>query len=152
MYLTVTDIMTSHIITTRGDQTIINAARAMANHGISCLIVFSQEGIKGIITERDIITRVVCTGLDPETVMVRDIMSEPVIVITPDTSLEKAVELMLLKRIKKLPVIETTEKNMELVGIVSLIDVAKIQPDLISTLKELVQEEMGALEADFYIS
>jgi CBS domain-containing protein len=57
--LTVNDVMTPQVITIKDDQTIKNAARVMANHGISSLIVFSADGLKGILTEKDIVTRVV---------------------------------------------------------------------------------------------
>jgi predicted transcriptional regulator len=57
--LTVIDVMTPQVITIKDDQTIKKAARVMANHGISRLIVFSADGLKGILTEKDIVTRVV---------------------------------------------------------------------------------------------
>lgn len=150
--LTVNDVMTPQVITTRDDQTIKNAARVMANHGISSLIVFSADGLKGILTEKDIVTRVVCAGLDPDDVCVGEVMSEPVIVITPDTPLEKAVELMLKQKIKKLPVMEKLGDAYQLSGILSLIDVARVQPDLINSLKEMVQVETDTMAPAFYVS
>lgn len=149
--LTVNDVMTPQVITTRDDQTIKNAARVMANHGISSLIVFSADGLKGILTEKDIVTRVVCAGLDPDDVCVGEVMSEPVIVITPDTPLEKAVDLMLKHKIKKLPVMEKVGDAYQLSGILSLIDVARVQPDLINSLKEMVQVETDTIAPAFYV-
>lgn len=149
--LTVNDVMTPQVVTARDDQTVKNAARVMANHGISSLVVFSADGLKGILTEKDIVTRVVCAGLDPNDVNVGEIMSEPVIVITPDTPLEKATEIMLQHRIKKLPVMEKVDETLQLVGILSLIDVASTQPDLISSLKEIVQMETDSMVPAFYV-
>lgn len=151
--LTVDDVMTPQVVTTRDDQTIKNAARVMANHGISSLVVLSSDGLRGILTEKDIVTRVVCMGLDPEAITVSEIMSEPVIVITPETPLEKAVEIMLEHRIKKLPVMESADDCLKLVGIVSLIDVAAVHPELIKGLKEMVQMEIDTdtLVPDFYV-
>lgn len=149
--LTVNDVMTPQVVTTRDDQTVKNAARVMANHGISSLVVFSPDGLKGILTEKDIVTRVVCAGLDPNDVNVGEIMSEPVIVITPDTPLEKATEIMLQHRIKKLPVMEKVDEALQLVGILSLIDVASTQPDLINSLKEIVQMETDTMVPAFYV-
>ncbi|MCW4011653.1 MAG: CBS domain-containing protein, partial [Candidatus Bathyarchaeota archaeon] len=68
--LTVNDVMTERVITTTIDESVKNAARAMAKFGISSLLVFSEEGLKDIVTERDIVTRVVCAGLDPSEVPV----------------------------------------------------------------------------------
>ena len=149
--LTVNDVMTPQVITTSDDQTIKNAARVMANHGISSLIVFSADGLKGILTEKDIVTRVVCAGLDPEEVCVGEVMSEPVIVVTPDTPLEKAVEIMLQHRIKKLPVMEKNGDAYQLSGILSLIDVARVHPELINSLKEMVQMETESIAPAFYV-
>ncbi len=150
--LTVNDVMTERVITTTIDESVKNAARAMAKFGISSLLVFSEEGLRGIVTERDIVTRVVCAGLDPSEVPVCDVMSEPVIVVSPDTVLERAVELMLINQIKKLPVLEQVEEDFNVLGILSLVDVARLHPELVCAMNAMVQEEMVGPEAGFYVS
>ena len=152
MVLTVNDVMTERVITTDVDDSVKNAARAMAKFGISSLLVFSEEGLKGILTERDIITRIVCAGLDPSEVPVCDVMSEPVIVVAPDTPLENAVELMLVHQIKKLPIIEQKEESYNVLGIISLVDIARLHPDIINTMRAMVEVEMVSPEAGFYVS
>lgn len=152
MVLTVNDVMTERVITTDVDDSVKNAARAMAKFGISSLLVFSEEGLKGILTERDIITRIVCAGLDPSEVPVCDVMSEPVIVVAPDTPLENAVELMLVHQIKKLPIIDQKEESYNVLGIISLVDVARLHPDIINTMRAMVEVEMVSPEAGFYVS
>jgi CBS domain-containing protein len=144
--------MTPQVVTIEPTQSVKNAARRMTMFGISSLLVLSKEGLKGIITEKDIISRVVCMGLEPAKVRVKEIMSEPVIVVGPDEPLEKAVELMLTQRIKKLPVLENNEGSYRLVGILSLLDVAGIHPDLINSIKEMVEMEASEPEAKFYVS
>ncbi len=150
--LTVNDVMTENVITTSENESVKNAARAMAKFGISSLLVFSEEGLRGIVTERDIITRVVCAGLDPTSVPVGDVMSEPVIVVGPDTELEKAVELMLMHHIKKLPILEQTESDYNVLGILSLVDVARLHPELVGAMNQMVQTDMVGPEAGFYVS
>jgi len=152
LVLTVNDVMTERVITTDVDESVKNAARAMAKFGISSLLVFSEEGLKGILTERDIITRIVCAGLDPSEVPVCDVMSEPVIVVAPDTPLENAVELMLVHQIKKLPILEQSEDSYDVLGIVSLVDVARLHPDIINTMRAMVEVKMESPEAGFYVS
>jgi len=152
LVLTVRDVMTPQVVTIEPTQNVKNAARRMTMFGISSLLVLSKEGLKGILTEKDIISRVVCMGLEPAKVKVKEVMSEPVIVVGPDEPLERAVELMLTQRIKKLPVLEQEEGNYRLVGILSLIDVAEIQPDLLSSLKEMIQQEAPEGETKFYVS
>jgi len=144
--------MTPQVVTIEPTQSVKNAARRMTMFGISSLLVLSKEGLKGIITEKDIISRVVCMGLEPAKVKVKEIMSEPVIVVGPDEPLEKAVELMLTQRIKKLPVLENDEGSYRLVGILSLLDVAGIHPDLINSIKEMMDSEAKEPEAKFYVS
>jgi CBS domain-containing protein len=152
LVLIVRDVMTPQVVTIEPTQSVKNAARRMTMFGISSLLVLSKEGLKGIITEKDIISRVVCMGLEPAKVKVKEIMSEPVIVVGPDEPLEKAVELMLTQRIKKLPVLENNEGSYRLVGILSLLDVAGIHPDLINSIKEMVEMEASEPEAKFYVS
>ena len=85
-------------------------------------------------------------------VSVGEIMSEPVIVIGPDTPLEQAAEIMLTQRIKKLPVMDGEDDEMHVVGLLSLIDVASVQPDLIHSIKEMIAVEMEELEDSFHVS
>ena len=152
MVLTVNDVMTERVITADVYDSVKNAARAMAKFGISSLLVFSEEGLKGILTERDIITRIVCAGLDPSEVPVCDVMSEPVIVVAPDTPLESAVEMMLVHQIKKLPILEQNEESYNVLGILSLVDVARLHPDIINTMRAMIEVEMESPEAGFYVS
>jgi CBS domain-containing protein len=122
-----------------------NAARMMNKFSVSSLIVSSEGDIVGIVTERDILTRVVASGQNPEVVTVREIMSEPIIVVNPDTPLEQAVQIMLMERIKKLPVMEKDGLSMT--------DVARIQPHLIENIKNLTQKDDPEMMAElgFYV-
>ncbi|MCW4011407.1 MAG: CBS domain-containing protein, partial [Candidatus Bathyarchaeota archaeon] len=81
-----------------------------------------------------------------------DVMSEPVIVVSPDTLLERAVELMLMNQIKKLPVLEQTEDDYNVLGILSLVDVARLHPELVCAMNAMVQVDMVSPEAGFYVS
>ena len=130
-----------------------NAARMMNKFGVSSLIVSSEGDVVGILTERDILTRVVASGQDPEQVEVGEIMSEPIIVVNPDTPLEQAVQIMLMERIKKLPVMEKEEGKIKMVGILSMTDIARIQPHLIENIKNLTQKNDPELMAElgFYV-
>lgn len=130
-----------------------NAARMMNKFSVSSLIVSCEGNVVGIVTERDILTRVVASGQNPEQVTVREIMSEPIIVVNPETPLEQAVQIMLMERIKKLPVMEKVGEKVKLVGILSMTDVARIQPHLIENIKNLTQRDDDEIMAElgFYI-
>ncbi len=153
MDLCVQDIMSPDVITVEASQTIKNAARSMAKFGISGLVVLHEGNLAGILTERDILMRVVTSGINPESVHVKDVMSEPVIVVNPDMPLKKAVNIMFHEKIKKLPVVEVNEEHIKLVGILSLTDVARLQPKLLEGIKAIAELNDLALEAsaNFYI-
>jgi CBS domain-containing protein len=126
--LLVQDVMTQEVITISPEDTIENAARVMTNFGISSLIVHSQNEIEGILTERDILTRVVASGRDPTEVLVKDVMTNSIITAKPNMPIEIAVKTMIENKIKKLPVV-SMDDDSALIGILSLTDVARLKPD-----------------------
>ena len=152
MSLCVQDVMVRQVLTIDPSQNAKNAARLMGKFGVSSLIVSSDEDIVGILTQRDILTRVVSSGQDPETVTIQEIMTEPIIIVKPETPLDEAIKIMFRERIKKLPVMCREEERMKLVGILSITDVARLQPRLIEEMKILIdQVGMDSTAIDFYI-
>ena len=129
---TVYEVMTPNVVTITPDQSVESAARIMANHGISSIIVFDGIDPVGILTEKDILTRIVAAGHDPRKITVAEIMTSGIVACSPDTSIEEACRTMQDKKIKKLAVMD----NDVLAGIVSLTDIANRQPELIETLKQ----------------
>ena len=130
--------MVKEVVSISPHKSVEEAARVMTEHGISSLIVTSDGLLHGIVTEKDILTRVVAKGLKPADARVIDVMSPSLITITPETSLEEANRLMVEKRIKKLPVIEPNSR--QLLGILSLTDFARLQPKLIEAVKKNAME------------
>jgi CBS domain-containing protein len=92
MSLFVRDVMARRVFLVEANSSAKNAARMMNKFSVSSLIVSSEGDIVGIVTERDILARVVASGQNPEEVTVREIMSEPIIVVNPDTPLEQAMQ------------------------------------------------------------
>ena len=88
-----------------------------------------------ILTERDVLKRVVDEGRKPEETLVKDVMSKPLITISSEASLENAIELMFKHKIKKLPVVE----NGKLVGLVTFTDLVRAEPTLIQTIRRLME-------------
>ena len=122
----VSEIMNKKIITVKPDDIIVDACYKYSNNKIGCLIVTEKESCIGIITERDIIQKIICPGKDPKETKVSEIMSSNVITIQSLETLEKALELMKEYKIKKLPVVS----NEVLVGIITLSDIAHARPEL----------------------
>ena len=130
----VKDAMNRRVIVIKPDATVREAARIMTKLRIGSLIVMEEDRIVGIITELDIIWKVVADDLNPNTTLVRDVMSRDVVTIKPDQTLEDAAELMVEKKIKKLPVVE----DHRLVGILTATDLISVQPKLIAPLAKLM--------------
>ncbi len=126
--------MITEVVSISPNDSVEDAAKVMTNHSISSLIVTSDGLLHGIITEKDILARVVAKGMKPTEVRVVDVMSPSLITITPETPLEEANCLMVDKKIKKLPVIEPN--SHQLLGILSITDFARLQPKLIEAVKK----------------
>ena len=136
--LNVEDVMVDEVITIDADATVQEAVRLMNKHEIGCLIVVLKGKPVGIITERDMLKRVLAKSVDPEKVKVSDIMSAPLIVGKPVMEIEDAVKLMFKTKIKKLPVV----RNGKLIGLVTLTDITRYQPHMIRILKKLSVTEL----------
>ena len=145
MLLTVGDIMVKKVFTVDADESIRHAADVMSRRCIGCLVVTENEAegeIAGILTESDILGRVVAVEADPGETRVKVVMSRPLVTASPKLPLEDAVRRMFVNKVKKLPVVDKKDGSEQLVGLVTLTDIAGVQPALIATLKDLY-EEMG---------
>jgi len=137
MSLKVEDAMVKEVMTIDENATVKEAAEIMNKFEIGCLIAIRKGKAMGIITERDILKRVVADAKDSTKTKVKDIMSSPLVVVEPNMDLEEAVRLMFQMKIKKLPVVD--EKR--LVGLVTLTDIARFQPQMIKILKQLAMRQ-----------
>jgi len=126
------NVMVKKVITVDEKASVKEAANIMNQFEIGSVIITRKEKPIGIITERDLLKRIVYEGRNAKKTIVKEIMSSPLVVISPETDLEEAACLMFEKKIKKLPV---TEQN-RLVGLVSLTDIARVQP-MIQFLQKL---------------
>ena len=131
--LKVSDVMVREVITIDENSTVKEAAEVMNKFEIGCLIAVRKGKAVGIITERDLLKRVVAEAKDVNKTRVKDVMSSPLVVVEPGMDLEEAVKLMFQMKIKKLPVVD----GKRLVGLVSLTDIARFQPQVIKILKQL---------------
>lgn len=119
--LRVKDVMTPSPLTLDANAKIDEAARGMERCDCGCCLVESKGKVVGIVTERDIVRRVAAKGASLKATRVRSIMSSPIIVVDPETTVEEALKTMANSRVKRLAVVD----NGGLVGIVSITDIAK---------------------------
>jgi CBS domain-containing protein len=150
--LKVEDVMRSVVVTIDSGYTVRQAAKMMAYRGVSSLVVTSKGRLAGILTEKDLVTRIIARGLSAEAERVGNVMTQPVFVVKPESLLEHAVQVMLTQGIKKLPVLGG-DLGEDLVGILSLTDVAMLYPGLYATVKQLQESQPIPIArgVDFYI-
>jgi CBS domain-containing protein len=149
--LKVRDVMVREVITVDENASVKEAVDIMNEFQIGSLIVLEKGKAKGIVTERDFLRRVTAEAKDVVNTKVKEIMTTPLVVVEPSTDLEEAVKLMFQNKIKKLAVVDENK----LVGIVTLTDIARVEPQMIRMLKQLAakQETPKSMQKviDYYI-
>ena len=113
------EVMTKDVEVIPPGCTVQDAAQKMKDLNIGALPICSHDKLVGMITDRDIVIRVVACGLDPRTIEVETAMSSPIVYCFEDQDITDAVRLMEIKQIRRLPVINHEKR---LVGMVSLGD------------------------------
>jgi len=129
--------MVQEIIKIRADATVKEAVEMMNKHEIGCLIAIKNGKPIGIMTERDVLKRVIPESKNPEKTQVSEIMSSPLIAGGPEMYVEDAARLMFKNSVKKLPIME----KGKLVGLLTISDIARIahiQPPF-KVIRELVK-------------
>jgi CBS domain-containing protein len=120
MALSIRDTMTENPRSIDASASVVEAARLMREQHIGSLPITDAEQLVGMITDRDITTRVVAEGVDHTRTSVRDVSSQDLITVEPDRDLDEALQLMARHQVRRLPVVE----NGRLVGIVAQADIA----------------------------
>lgn len=118
----VADIMSGHVVTVNQTDPIAAAARLMKRHNLGALPVCDDSGrLRGLVTDRDIVTRCVAMDYDPADTPLREIMSRGVLTCRGGDDVEKAVAAMGREQVRRIPVTEDGRP----VGMLSLADIAR---------------------------
>ena len=134
----VKDVMSSPVVTTDEEDPTNHVARLMEDNDLGCVIVKNKDSKPiGIITERDLVIRVLAKNLKPDIVTAKEIMTAPLITIEPEASISDAARRMSRLDVRRLGVIY----KGELVGIISSKDILGVMPELIEIIQEKTQIE-----------
>ncbi len=133
--MNVEKIMVKKVITVNADVKVKDAVKLMNEYNIGCLIVENNGKVAGIVTERDLLKRVIEESKDPEKVNVSEIMSQPLIVGSTSMDIEDIVRHMFKYKIKKLPILE----DGHLAGLITLTDIVRVV-DVESLIAKIVEE------------
>jgi CBS domain-containing protein len=129
----VRDVMSSPVVTMDEDETSNKAATNMDMHDLGAVIVTNKAGKSvGIITERDLVIRVIAKNLKPDTVNAKEIMTTPLVTVEPEATISDAARRMTRLDIRRLVVIY----KGNLVGIISSKDILGVMPELIEIMQE----------------
>jgi len=147
----VIDIMTNHPVTMKSDVTVKECAQAILSESVGSVLVVENNEIKGIITEKDIVTRLVAKGLDSKKTLLKDIMTpkSDMVFIEPNKDLYDAIIIMKDNGVRRLPVLDAGKIK----GLLTLNDILKIEPDLFDIMVEKLdireeERKFGALNSD----
>jgi CBS domain-containing protein len=136
--MVVKDVMSSPVITTGEEDPTNHVAALMEKNDLGCVIVSNKDSKPiGIITERDLVIRVLAKNLKPGVVTAKEIMTAPLITIEPEATISDAARRMSRLDVRRLGVIY----KGELVGIISSKDILNVMPELIEIIKERSQIE-----------
>ena len=118
------DIMTRDVVTCTPEATIVEAARLMKTEDIGPVLIVDNDNSKtlvGILTDRDIVVKVIADGQDVNATRVGDVMSKKLVTCRADDDVDVAMKAMAQFQLRRIPVVE---ENMKLVGIIAQADVA----------------------------
>jgi CBS domain-containing protein len=115
-------ILIEDVVTVKAEATVRDAAALMIEKRITCLPVSIGLGAIGMITEKDILGKVVTVGLDSKKIRVKEIMSTPLVIVPRDTSIGEAARKMLESNVRRLVVSDSTGR---LVGLVTMTDIIR---------------------------
>ena len=136
MNIRVEDVLIRKGITVDMDTSVKDATELMNRLSISCLVVISKNVIKGILTTRDVISRVIARGYNSSQMTVGEVMTQPLIAVRENTPLEEAVKIMFQNKIKKLPIVLGEGDDLVLVGLLSLTDIVENHTEIFADLWE----------------
>jgi CBS domain-containing protein len=130
----VSEIMSKGVASLESKETATTASQKMTEGGFGCLLVTRKGRVVGIVTERDLVRKVLAENGNPDKIKLEDIMSQPVVTIGPSLDVGDASKLMSEKRIRRLPVMD----GEMLVGIVTTTDIARYLAKTKSHLDPLI--------------
>jgi CBS domain-containing protein len=123
--ISVRDAMTLHPIKLDVNKGLCDCAKLMARHRIGGVLIVDKKKLVGIVTEQDIVRKLVAKGKEID-IPVKDIMETELVTITSDIDIYEAMMLMRDEDIRHLPVVE----NEKLVGLITIKDILRIEPQL----------------------
>jgi signal-transduction protein with cAMP-binding, CBS, and nucleotidyltransferase domain len=129
----VKDVMSSPVVTIDEDSPANQVAELMDKHGLGCIVVKGKEGKPiGIITERDMVRRILAKNIRPDSLKAREVMTSPLITVDPDKKISETARMMSRLNVRRLGVVY----KGQLVGVLSSKDALAVMPELLEIIQE----------------
>ena len=125
MGTSIKEVMTRDVRACEPNATVAEAAKVMAREDVGPVPIVEDGRLVGLVTDRDIVVRVVAEGRDPNETTVNEIASTELVTVSPDDDLDEALNLLARRQVRRLPVVE----GDRLVGIVAQADIARLGKD-----------------------
>ncbi|MBD3207325.1 CBS domain-containing protein [Candidatus Bathyarchaeota archaeon] len=140
----VREAMSSPVISVNENENMVKVAALMKEYSVGAIIIVNQKDKPvGIVTERDLVNRVIAEGKDPSIVRAKDVMSSPLKMVEPEMTLMKAMQLMDKLNIRRLGVMY----KGDLVGVISDRNIIRLVPTIIDIMKE--RQEINQIPPSF---
>jgi CBS domain-containing protein len=125
MAKSIREVMTTDVRACEPNAVVTDAARLMAKEDVGPIPVVEDGRIVGLVTDRDIVVRVIAEGKDPKATTVGEIASKDLVTVSPEEDLDQALQMMAERQVRRLPVVD----GHRLVGIVAQADIARTGKD-----------------------
>jgi len=129
----VREIMSTKVVSSQQDETVQKVAHRMKDNEVGSTIIMSGDEVVGIVTERDIVRKVVAKDMPVDRVKAEEIMTSPIIEVVPDLEINEVARKMRKNEVKKLPVVD----NGKVMGVVTQSDLIAVTPEFAEILSEL---------------
>ena len=130
MSINVEDVMITDVITIKPDYPVKYAESMMKYFEVGCLVVVEDGLPIGMITDNDIIRRVHKQKHDPHLLTVREVMSQPLLWVEPETPLHEAAQLMIERNLRRLPVVGSLSTGPKLLGLLTRVQMDRVEPEV----------------------
>ncbi|MEM1985671.1 MAG: CBS domain-containing protein [Nitrososphaeria archaeon] len=141
--LTVRQVMNSPVITGKPNETVRDIAKKMTANEVGSIVIVENGKPVGMVTDGDIIDRVISKGLNPDEVKAKDIMSTPILTVDSEATIVDAAKYMRKNRVKRVGV--TYKGRIE--GILSIWDIISITPEIVEIFSEKLNIQSSMLQS-----
>jgi CBS domain-containing protein len=129
------DAMTRNPITLGPEDTVFDIVKKMLENEVGSILIVKNSKILGIITEHDLLAKIIYKMRDAKKVKAKQIMTKELLSVSPKKDLYEVAKLMNDNNIRRMPVVD----NKKLVGMITVKDVLKIEPSMINVLMERIR-------------